>query len=125
MKTIFALLMFSGLVSAQMSTDDPSRADLTALRREGRLISIQLIPKNPIKIFVVGREEAQLDLSDLKLFVRRLSPSPSKTLTATREGDHFVLNELIDPDRPTDLEIMTRSKGQSETFHFKIQNKLH
>ena len=36
MKTILALLIFSGLISAQTPIDDPSRADLTALRREGK-----------------------------------------------------------------------------------------
>jgi hypothetical protein len=125
MKFLFGILLMSQAAFAQApGVNDPSRADLNMLRREGKMVSIQIIPKKPIQIYVVGREEAQFDPSKLTLVVRRLSPGPKAIIESVREGDHFILPESLSSQQHTDLEITAKTPSKSETFHFKIKNKL-
>src|SRR5579872_2098345 len=105
MKFLLCSLLFSITANAQHYENDPSHADINALKQTGSLVSIQIVPKSPLKIFVVGREEAKFDLSHLKLFVRRLNQGAPQELKTLREGDHFVVSDEIKWDNPTDLEV--------------------
>jgi hypothetical protein len=125
MKTLFILLALSQITFAQSMPNDPSHADLAALKQDGKLVSIQIVPHGPLKIFVVGREEARLDLADLKLTVRQLSPGPQRLLSTMREADHFTLSDEIYGDKPANLEVTTKTHGKSEIFHFTINNQPH
>ena len=76
---ILALLM-PQMAYAQSYTSDLNLPELSTLKQEGQLLSIRIRLGEPLRIFVVGREEAKLDLSDLKLTVKRLEPYPVHTL---------------------------------------------
>ncbi len=126
MKKILSLLVISQMCLAQVpGVNDPSKANLDMLNRDGKLVSIQIVPKQPLQIFVVGKEVAQFDPSELKLIVHRLSPGPKKFLESSRNGDHFIISEPLSNQEQTELEITAKTKKKSETFRFKITTKLH
>jgi hypothetical protein len=122
-KAIFITLLFSFV--AKGSPLNPESANNEILRQNGNLVSVQLVLGEPVRIFVVGKEEAKLDLSKLKLTVRRITPYPSKEYSLDRTGDFFVITEPIDLKKPIDLEITTKVKEESETLRFNLNNKLH
>jgi hypothetical protein len=119
------LLIFSQLAQAQTYNDDLSPPDLKMLKQEGQLVSIQIVIGEPLRIFVVGREEAKFDFSELKLTVKRINPYPGKMLSLTKNGDYYAISESLNFKYPTDLEIKTVVKNKEETFHFKIETQLH
>ncbi len=124
MKIIIISLLLPLLASAQKFVDDPSHPNSKVIRQEGQLVSIQLVLGEPLRIFVVGREEAKLDFSDLKVTVRRLKPYPGKVLSVDRHNNYFSVSESLDLKKRTDLEVTTKVKGKTETLRFKIENKL-
>lgn len=119
----FALIcvFISQFVFAQGNFEDLSRPDI---KKEGQLVSVRIVIGEPVRIFVVGKEEAKLDWSDLKLTVRRLKPYPGKILSTNQKNGYFVISEPIDLQKGTDLEVTTKIKDKTETLHFKIEEKL-
>lgn len=124
MSLLFASLL-SLLALAQNFSDTPDRSNSKIMLQEGQLISIRLVLGEPIRIFVVGREEAKLNFSDLTVTVRRLKPYPGKTLSVDRFNNYFTVSEPIDLNKPTDLEVTTKVKGKTETLRFKIESQLN
>lgn len=122
LKSVLLVLLLSPLAQAQDYSSDPSHADLNSLRQNGKLVSIKINPKSPIRIFVVGREEAKFDITKLKLFVKRLTPTAEENVMTLREGDHFVIPEKPDWEYPTDLEVTAEATGKKEKFLFKLKN---
>lgn len=116
MVTIFYCIAQFAFAQNTDRTQDPNR-----ISQQGKLMTIQLIPGEPIKIFVVGKEEAQIDLSKLKLTVHRLSPGHQRALKLTREGDSFILNEKV--TSPATLDITAQAGSESESFQIKIPAK--
>lgn len=100
----------------------PARADTYEFKQQGDLATVRMVVGEPIRFFVVGREEAKLDMSNLKLTVRRLKPYPAKELTLDREGNTFEITEPLDTKQATQLEVKTELKGKSETLQFNIEN---
>lgn len=116
-----AILFF---ISLSASADvDPSSGNLNGMRQTGDLVSVRLVPGEPVHFFVVGKEEGQLDLSHMKLRVRRLSPGPEKTLSTKQNGNMFSLREKLDSSKPTQLEITTETPGKEESFRFQLYEK--
>ncbi len=101
---------------------DPSKGDLRSLQQNGSLVSVRLFPGQPLLIYVVGREEAKIDLSRLKLSVRRLSQGQSQDLPYRQEGRHYIIDEPLSREEPTDLEVTAQTPKKAETFHFKLTN---
>jgi hypothetical protein len=124
MKLFLLLFLYSSLLFAQAYSDDPSRIDPNVMRASGNIVSLRLVLGEPIKLFVVGREEAKLDLSQLSLTVRRLSPYPGTNLKLNRLGDYFVLADSPELNQTTNIEVTAQVKNKIEKFQFKIKNKM-
>lgn len=93
---------------------------IETLNQQGELFSVRISKGNPVRIFVVGREQAKFDLSKLSLTVRRIKPYPGKILTVNRFNDYFEVNDTKDFKDTTDLEIMTKIENKNEVFKFKL-----
>lgn len=125
MKRLILAVLMPLVVSAQSFVDDPNHPNSTVMRRQGQLVSVELVLGEPLRIFVVGREEAKVDLSDLSITVRRLKPYPGKVLSLDKFNNYYTISDPVDLKKPMDLEVTTKVKGKSETLHFKIENSLH
>ena len=121
-------LICSAFVIAQLASaqgpQDPSRPDLNTLSQQGQLLNVRMSLGQPIKIFIVGKEEARIDLKDLNVRIRRLNPYPARDLVLSREGDYFVLGDEIAPDQETKIEVRAGLKGKKqEKFLFKFDGR--
>lgn len=120
--TLLVLAIFMGASGWGQNTPvEPMQKTTDILRQEGRLFSVKIVRGQPLKIFVVGREEANLDLSKMKLVVRRLQPAPEKNLHLEKQGESFLVKDSLNVD--SDIEVTTELKGTSEIFRFKVKAK--
>ncbi|MBL7554949.1 MAG: hypothetical protein JNM24_03935 [Bdellovibrionaceae bacterium] len=94
------------------------------MRKEGQFFSVHLSVGSPIRIFVVGKEEAKIDLSKLELTVRRLNPYPGKVLKADRYDHYFIVNDPKSVARDAEFEITVKSKTSDEKFKFDLKNNV-
>lgn len=90
-------------------------------KEEGQMLSIRLVMGEPARIFVIGKEEAKLDLSDLKLTIRRLKPYPAREFVVNRKGNYFEVSEPKELSLSTDLQVTAKSSGKTETLKFKLK----
>lgn len=126
---IFLIMIVIFMVRAKLYAQDPG-FDNTARfddrwRKEGQLVTVQLSKGNPIKIFVLGREEAKVDLKHLKVVVRRLKPYPGQILKINQMGNYY---EIADPQSLKsihEIEVVTHLKDKKETFQFKLNQDVH
>lgn len=109
---------FSSLASAQAPT-----SSVDQFRKEGQLVTIQISRGNPVRIFVVGREEAKLDPSRLQLTVRRIKPYPGKILQVDQFNNYFVIPDSQEFQKAKELEITTTVQNKKETFHFDLKQE--
>ena len=92
------------------------------LVQKGRYVTVTVMPGNPVKIFVAGKERAQIDMDDLTL---EASYGQEK-LRLSKSGDYYVVDKPAQPMiGPQVMEVRTTSKKKknSENFKFNI-NKL-
>ncbi len=118
LRLIIVICLVSNGAYSGAEVQDPGRPRQPSFEQEGQLFSIRIVRGEPVKIFVVGREEASLDLSQLKLVVRRLRPTPAANLKVTAGANYFTISEKI--NQSTDLEVQTQIKDKTETFKFKL-----
>lgn len=123
MKILILSFLVSSLSFAQGVYESLNRPDLGTLRQQGKLVSVGIEVGQPIKIFVVGKEEAKLNLADLKLTVRQVKPYPGKILSTNRDGDYFTITDPVDLNKATDIEVTTKIDNKTETLNFTIENK--
>lgn len=123
MKFFIFLLIIPLLASAQTYVGDPTQSLPYTVRQEGRLLSLRLVLGEPVKLFVIGKEEAKLDLSTLKLTVRRLKPYPGKILSLNKYGDYYEIEKPMLMGAKSEIEVVTNLKGKKETFHFRVSEK--
>ena len=122
---ILSCLMASCLIFSPFqvfSAPDDSNNQSGVFKKEGQLVSVQLTPGKPIKIFVVGREEAQVDLKKLDVKIRRVSPGPGATLEYNLKNGFYEVKE-VDAKDLNELEITTTLGAKSEKFHFQLKTK--
>lgn len=105
----------------QTSEFEPSILGPDQWRKEGQLVSIQISRGEPIRIFVVGREEAKVDLSTLSLTVRSLKPYPGKVLSVDKHGNYYVFADPKELKKSKEIEVITRVKDKNETFRFELK----
>lgn len=91
------------------------------LRQEGQLLTVKISRGSPLRIFVIGREEAKLDLSTLSLTVRRIKPYPGQLLTVGRDKDHFVIQNSSELKKTDEIEIESKLDGNTEKFRFELK----
>lgn len=123
---LITVVAVSAVAQVSQSPDiiDPSHADLRTLNQSGSLVSIRLEPHHPISFYVVGKEEAEIDLSQLQVVVRSLSQGEGRILNSHQEGNRYIIDEPLDLEQPTDLEVTAKTHDKAETFHFKISKVI-
>lgn len=132
MKKIFFVLISICLMGAG-EVPDALKSDMEVLSQQGSLVSVKVVKGDPVRIYVLGREEAQVDLSgfnleidpsDLSVTVKRVSPkSPLKILRLKREKNIFTVEDAESGMKLYTLEVTTQVKDKKETFKFKIDNR--
>jgi len=123
MKIFITLLALPCLTWAQTPAQDPSNLRQNTLNSQGQLLSLRLERGQPMRIFVVGKEEAKVDLSNLSITVRRLKPYPAKELSTDRYNNTFTVVAPADSKEPMELEVTTKVNSSSETFRFSLDKK--
>jgi hypothetical protein len=111
-----SLIIFSVILTAI-----PSFSQTADQRKEGQLVTVQISYGNPIRIFIVGREEAKIDPSTMSLTVRRLKPYPAKILSVDKFNNYFVVSEPQEFKNSQEIEVITKIKGSDETFRFELK----
>lgn len=120
MKPLLLILFFAANALAQGLMNDPGDLTTANLKQEGQLVTVQIVFGQPLRIFVVGREEAKLNYSDLHLTVRRLHPYPEKVFQLSQDGGNFVVQDAEGIKRSDEIEVKTKIKDETETFRFNI-----
>jgi hypothetical protein len=124
LRFIVATLLSSGIAQAQSPAYPADDLTTRNLKQEGQMLSIRIVPGEPLKIFVLGREEAKADLTNLKLTIRRMKPYPAKTLSLSKSGDYFIVNEK-NLKGPLELEVnATVKEEKAEKFYFNLDQNL-
>jgi hypothetical protein len=108
---------------AQSARRLPVEVDSQEFRQEGKLISIQIVAKPQLKLFVTGREALEVNFRDFSVRVKRLSPLPLKDISLVPRGDHFEFSQPTELRGPVELEIETKFKNQQETLKLKMDHK--
>lgn len=118
----FSLIFLTPFVFAQKFAEGSAPANPNIMKQEGQIFSVRLEMGQPIRIFVVGKEEAQVDLNEMKMTVRRLKPYPGKVLKLDQKDGAYSIAESMNLKGETQLEITAQSKEKSEKFQFKLKN---
>lgn len=121
MKNLVYLIFMTGLAATIAAPTIPNQETLDYIKQEGQLFSVRISRGEPVRIFVVGKEEAKIDLSKLTITVRRIKPYPGKILNVDRHGDYFQVSEVSEYNTTTDLEISTKVENKDEVFKFKLK----
>ncbi len=109
---------------AQNSGANLNQDAIDEMKQEGQLFSVQISRDNPIRIFIVGKEEAKFDFAKINLTIRRLKPYPGKVLKINRFDNYFTINDSVDPRKPLDLEMVTTNGDKKEIFNFKLNQSV-
>lgn len=117
-----SIVLFFNFAAQGASWDEGDRNE-NLIHHEGQILSVTISRGNPIRIFVIGKEEAQLNLKDVSLTLRRLKPYPGKVLKVDRYGGYFEVKNQSDFNQSTELEVSTRLKGQKESFKVQLKEK--
>lgn len=120
----FLLVAFAALAVPNAFASELERAwrATDPWRKEGQLVTVHISRGNPIRIFVVGREEAKIDPSNLQLTIRRLKPYPGQVVQPERVDGYFVLrNDANVLQGAEELEVVTRVNDQEESFQIQLK----
>lgn len=131
MSILIKILLTSLFVFSQKTMPDSAKNEFEALSQQGSLFALKVVKGQPIKIFVIGREEAEIDLSkielaadldisNLSLSIRQTNPKPGKILKIKRIENHFEIAEPIAPKNDLVIEIQDTKKDKKETFKIKM-----
>lgn len=122
---VFSFLFLLSRALAQDPGFDHTAKFEDRWRKEGNLVTVQITKAQPLRIFVLGREEAKVDLSKLKITVRRIKPYPGKILKINQFNNYYTIADPAEIKKATDLEITTHFKNQDETFNFQLNQDVH
>lgn len=106
-----------------MAEDVTGETFLQRQMQRGRLVTITLTLGNPVKIFITGKEEARLNLNNLKLKIRRLDPYPAEELRFNKMGNLYTVAMPATSKDLNLLEVTATIKNESESFQFRLDNK--
>lgn len=121
------------LISAQPA--NPAQTDIEVIREQGSLLNIKFVPGKPIKIFIVGREEAEVDLSqtkwkadvdfsNLSVSLKQTNPNPGKILKIKRFENHYIVDDPLQLTNGTELRLDIDDKNKKHhTFKVKVKEK--
>lgn len=118
---IVVMSLISLVAVAQSNMMDPS--DSSVLKQQGKIFTFQILPGEPVRFFVVGREEAKIDLSNLAVTVRRLKPYPGQVLTLSRKDDYFVAEDDKELKDAIALEVTAKASQKIEKMRFQLKRE--
>ena len=110
------LFFIASVVLAQNTEKERSSNNAPSIQQEGQFVSLRISKKQPIQIFVMGKHEASLDLSTLKLYVRRKNAKTSENMPLLQKNGYFIVDESF--TQPTELRLRLRSKTKKMSFIF-------
>jgi hypothetical protein len=127
----FYTFLIPFLVLSQKTMPDSAKSDINVISQQGSLFSLKVVKGQPIKIFVLGREEAEVDLSslkfdadvnfaDLSVSIRQVNPKPGRILKIKRLKKHFEIDEPLLFNHDLELEVDASVKDKKETFKVKV-----
>lgn len=119
----FSFCFYTLNCNAQSENFDLRTGSAIDWRKEGQLLTIQISKGEPVRIFVVGREEAKFNFTDLKLTVRRLKPYPAKILTLDKQDNYFVVPDASEFQNVQELEIKTELPEKTEIFKIDLKKE--
>jgi|GEM_PF-2995378 len=102
------------------STIDPSRPELGQIKQSGQLLNLRVAMGEPIKIFVLGKEEAKIDFEKMKLQVRRLKPYPGEELAVEKKNGYFILQKKSLQPGESEVEVTTKWENKTEVFKLML-----
>ena len=125
-------LIFSFLIFAQSNVSQ--KTDFEVIREQGSLFSLKFVPGQPIKIYIVGREEAELDLSkakfaaevdlsNLSVSVKQPNPHPGKILKIKRFENHYIVDDPLQLTNGMELRLQIKDKKDKQPHSFKVKVK--
>jgi hypothetical protein len=122
MGNLIHFLLFAVMAFGQGMEDGWNFQNTSYLRQQGQFMTVQLVVGEPLKFFVLGREEANLDLKGFTLTVQRVAPYPGKVLSLEKQNNFFVVSDSSELKNATELEVKAQSKTKVDAVHFKIEN---
>lgn len=125
-------LFLSLLIFAQSNT--PTKTDFEVIREQGSLFSLKFVPGKPIKFYIVGREEAEVDLSqtkwkadvdlaNLSVSVKQTNTKVGKILKIKRFENHYIVDDPLQLTNGTELHLQIKDKKDSQPQTFKVRVK--
>jgi hypothetical protein len=128
--TLFVLSIFSLILIASHALAQDPGFDHTAKfedrwRKEGQLVTVLITKARPMRIFVLGREEAKIDFAKFKITVRRAQPYPGKILKLNRFDNYYEVDDSNSLKQVTDLEVTAQLNDKNETFHFDLHHEAN
>jgi len=131
MTTHFLIFLISFFIHAQKTTPDSEKNEFAVISQQGSLFSLKVVRGNPVKIFVLGNEAAEIDLSqidlsaeldvsDLSISIRQVGDKPGPFLKIKKVQKHFELVEPLTMTSETTFEMKAKQKNKEETFKVKM-----
>ncbi len=123
--------LFSFFIWAQPSI--PPKTDFEVIREQGNLFSVKLVPGQPIKIYVVGREEAEIDLSktswaadvdlaNLSVSFKQTNPNPGKIFKIKRFENHYIVDDPLALTKGSEFNLQIKEKNKKpHSFKVKVR----
>lgn len=94
------------------------------LQKEGQLLSMKLVLGEPLRLYVAGKEHGKIDLSKLKLKIRRIpSRAGSSELMYSRLENHIEIPATLDSEKATNIEVTAELEEKKEKVTFTIDPK--
>ncbi len=121
----FVLTAFDNAPSAA-----PPPSDVEAITHQGNIFSIKVVKSEPIHIYVLGQESAQIDLSKVEVILISESANPTEVadpiqpVHLTTLGNHFIIKNTLSGDRVYTMKVKSKNNGVVETFKFKVKNPI-
>ena len=112
----FLITSYSALLIARPKSA-VSEHENEIVTRQGKMFTLQITKGEPLRIYVLDREAARVDLKNLKIKVRRLNPYPPEDLQTNFEMDHFTISKVKKSQPLKEIEITTTVQEKQETFN--------
>lgn len=117
---IFFSLFISEIQASTWKEGDPTDH---LIRHEGQIFSVTISRGRPVRIFVLGKEEAKINLKEVSLTLRRLKPYPGKVLKLDRYGGYFEVKNPDEFNQSSVLEVSAHLQGKKESFKVQLKEK--
>ena len=112
----------------------PPKTDFEVIREQGSLFSLKFVPGQPLRIYIVGKEEAEVDLSktqfsadvdlsNLSVSFKQTNPRPGKILKIKRFENHYIVDDPLQLTNGMELRLQIKDKKDTNPHSFKVKVK--